>query len=345
MTVKRVMIIEDEWIFAGVIAEYLEEMGYEVGEIVPSGDIAFEKASEFKPDIILMDIKIEGKKDGIDVAKEVYEKLDIPVIFLTAYSDKKTLDRAKKTYPFGYFMKPIDEKQLKSAIVIALNRHEEEMKIKKRNRELQSLVENGEMEITVKFVPKNKSKQLTEKEIKEAASDLCSSISANFSDNQDTATETNSNINNISKKNNNRAFLKNPEDHTPKYLIKEVTRETRVEPNVIRRYEKEGLLKPYRRPMDNFRRFTKDEIAWVKRIWDLIHEQGLNIEGIRRILTTNKCWEFFQCDKNSREKCPIYKENIHSCWSGLSQESCCFNNECYKCDYYIESKRNPMFDV
>ncbi len=117
---SKIMIVEDEMIIARDIKGKLESLGYDVIGIVSTGEEAINKARESKPDLILMDIELAGKMDGIDASKQIINELDISVIYLTAYSDSKTFRRAIETEPINYLVKPIDEEKLESAIETAL---------------------------------------------------------------------------------------------------------------------------------------------------------------------------------------------------------------------------------
>ena len=106
MSKSKIMIVEDESIIAEDLADSLEDMGYIVVDIVSSGEEAILMAAEKQPHLILMDVMLQGEIDGITAAEEIYSSLQIPIIFLTAYSDNQTLQRVKATNPFGYIVKP-----------------------------------------------------------------------------------------------------------------------------------------------------------------------------------------------------------------------------------------------
>lgn len=128
MAALRIMIVEDEPIIADEIAATVEDLGYAVAaKIIHSKDVAstFEKC---EPDVVLMDINLGKGPDGIQLAAELKQQRNIPLIFLTSYSDKTTLDRAKQTNPDGYIVKPFDEKDLQVAIEIAFHRFEQQPK-------------------------------------------------------------------------------------------------------------------------------------------------------------------------------------------------------------------------
>ena len=123
MDQTNIMVVEDERIIADDIARQLTNMGYNVVATAYSGEEAVEKARELHPDLVLMDIVLAGKIDGIQAAKKIKAIVDIPVVYLTAYADKKTLGRAKLTGPSGYVLKPVEKRQLNVAIELALHRH------------------------------------------------------------------------------------------------------------------------------------------------------------------------------------------------------------------------------
>ncbi|MCU0286756.1 MAG: response regulator [Acidobacteria bacterium] len=123
MEKKKILIVEDEGIIAMGIKNKMANLGYTVTDMAFTGEEAVKKVEEQKPDLVLMDIKLAGKMDGIETAKKIREKFDIPVIYLTAFSDKETVQRAKITEPYGYIPKPVNEIDLKCNIEIALYRH------------------------------------------------------------------------------------------------------------------------------------------------------------------------------------------------------------------------------
>ena len=145
----KILVVEDESIVAMDIKHRLENMGYIVPAITSSGEEAVEKASETNPDLVLMDIVLKGEMDGIDAAQQIKDNLDIPVVYLTAYSDERTLKRAKITGPFGYIIKPFEDRELHSAIEVALYKHEMESKLKANEKRLSTTLESiGDAVIT-----------------------------------------------------------------------------------------------------------------------------------------------------------------------------------------------------
>ncbi|KAF3886452.1 MULTISPECIES: hybrid sensor histidine kinase/response regulator [Nostocales] len=122
----KILIVEDEYILAINLQESLETLGYTVIDTVDSGEEAIEKATKLRPNLILMDIRLRGEMDGIQAAEQIWNHLQIPVIYLTGHSDKSTVERATLTFPFGYILKPVREQELYVAIQTALNRYERE---------------------------------------------------------------------------------------------------------------------------------------------------------------------------------------------------------------------------
>lgn len=128
----RIMIVEDLNITALDLKNRLRKMGYEVCALAGEGEEAIEKAQQVRPDLILMDIRLKGEIDGVQAAEKIREKLDIPVIYLTAHADETTLQRAMVTQPYGYVLKPFEEKELRITIEMAMHRHREEAKLREQ---------------------------------------------------------------------------------------------------------------------------------------------------------------------------------------------------------------------
>jgi signal transduction histidine kinase len=121
---KRILIVEDQRLIAADLQCTLERLGYVVIGSVPSGEEAIARAGETSPDLVLMDILLRGKMDGIQAAKLIRDHYDKPVVFLTAYADIETIIRAKITTPFGYLVKPFNERELHAAVEVALHTHQ-----------------------------------------------------------------------------------------------------------------------------------------------------------------------------------------------------------------------------
>lgn len=130
MAKANILVVEDETIVAKYIQKWLRSLGYSVPAVVSSGEEAIEKTEEIHPDLVLMDIVLKGNMDGIETARRIRARLNIPIIFLTAYADENTLERAKVTEPFGYIIKPFEERELHSTIEMALYKHRMERQLK-----------------------------------------------------------------------------------------------------------------------------------------------------------------------------------------------------------------------
>ena len=137
MDKARILVVEDESIVAMDIADTLQKLGHAVTDTVPSGERAIASIQENRPDLILMDIGLEGTMDGIQTAEQIRAQFSIPVIFLTAFVDEKTLERAKVTAPCGYLTKPFEENDLRIAIEVGLYRVKLESERESLIKELQ----------------------------------------------------------------------------------------------------------------------------------------------------------------------------------------------------------------
>ena len=144
MALSKILVVEDERIIAEDIRENLERLGYAVPGVAASGEEAIRKAVEMRPDLVIMAIRLKGEMDGITVAEKINQRLAVPVIYLTAFADDSTLQRAKKTQPFGYLIKPFKEKELHATIEVALYKHGMEMQLKRLQKELLGKVEELE---------------------------------------------------------------------------------------------------------------------------------------------------------------------------------------------------------
>ena len=140
MSKERILIVEDEKIISLDLQRRLEKFEYNVVGLCTTGTEAVEKTGELLPDIILMDIMLAGDVDGIDAAKLIKDQYQIPVIFLTAYADEKTLERAKMAEPFGYILKPFKEKELYTTIDIALYKHKVDKTLKRQERRFSAIL-------------------------------------------------------------------------------------------------------------------------------------------------------------------------------------------------------------
>jgi response regulator RpfG family c-di-GMP phosphodiesterase len=130
MNAEKILVVEDEWVVADQICRNLRDFGYTVCSTASTGDEAIEKAEVEKPDLILMDIVLTGKMDGIEAADRITSQFDIPVLYLTAYTNQEYIERAKQTKPFGYLVKPYNQKELHTNIEMALHKHRADEEIK-----------------------------------------------------------------------------------------------------------------------------------------------------------------------------------------------------------------------
>jgi len=130
MARANILVVEDESIVAMDIQERLRGLGYAVSAVASSGEEAIQKAAETHPDLVLMDIMLKGDMDGVEAAEQIRARFDIPVIYLTAYADENTLQRAMITEPFGYIIKPFEERELHTTIEMALYKHKMERKLR-----------------------------------------------------------------------------------------------------------------------------------------------------------------------------------------------------------------------
>jgi signal transduction histidine kinase len=129
MAAVKILIVEDEMVSAMSLAADLEDMSYEVVETATSGEEALQFAAQLQPDLILMDINLVGSMDGIEAATEIRQRYNIPVVFLTSYSDDETLKRARQAGSFGYLLKPFKVSEVRASIEIALGKFQEEISL------------------------------------------------------------------------------------------------------------------------------------------------------------------------------------------------------------------------
>ncbi|UZQ53872.1 ATP-binding protein [Trichothermofontia sichuanensis B231] len=132
MATAKVLIVEDEFITAHDISRQLKKLGYVVSGTVDSGELAIAKAAEMRPDVVLMDIVLQGKVNGIAAAQKIWHDYQIPIVYLTAFADPDTVQQARETQPFGYLLKPFRSEDLNVAIQVAIRRHQAEKAIRQR---------------------------------------------------------------------------------------------------------------------------------------------------------------------------------------------------------------------
>jgi len=129
----RALIVEDETLIAEELKERLLLLGFSVIAAVDSGEEGSAIATKERPDLVLMDIRLKGKKDGVQATKEIHQQVDVPIVYLTAYSDRQTVDRARGTDYDGFLLKPFRAGELQSTIQIAMRRHAIRLKEKEHS--------------------------------------------------------------------------------------------------------------------------------------------------------------------------------------------------------------------
>ncbi len=146
MVKARILVVEDEKLLSEEIRHMLERLGYEIAGIASSGEDAIGRAAATHPDLALMDIVLKGSVDGVKAAEHISARLDIPVVYLSAHADETTLHRLKITEPYGYILKPFDERELHTNIEIALYRHRTERTLRESGEILRVSLERAETE-------------------------------------------------------------------------------------------------------------------------------------------------------------------------------------------------------
>ncbi|MBN2096843.1 response regulator [Candidatus Peregrinibacteria bacterium] len=141
----KILIVEDEGIVAKDLQHMLADMGYKILDVAVSGEEALEKVKKRKPDLVLMDIVLKGKIDGIETTRRLRTFFDIPVIYVTAYGDKEKIERAKTTEPYGYILKPFTKLALKADIEMALYNHKVVNELKASSRKIKKSLEEREV--------------------------------------------------------------------------------------------------------------------------------------------------------------------------------------------------------
>lgn len=136
MSNAQILVVEDEAIVAKNIQRELTSMGYAVPTLAASGEEALRKAAETHPDLVLMDISLKGGMDGVQTAEYMHARFGVPVVYLSAYADEGTLQRAKGTGAFGYLLKPYEERELQTTIEIALQKHKLEAALREMHQGL-----------------------------------------------------------------------------------------------------------------------------------------------------------------------------------------------------------------
>ena len=139
MAKVKILVVEDEAITANDIQNRLNDLGYDVPAIAASGEGAIKKVEEIEPDLVLMDIVLKGDMDGTEAAEQIRDRFDIPVVYLTVYMDEERLEKTKVIEPYGYIIKPIEDKELRPAIEMALQRHKLEKALRTAEQDWRNL--------------------------------------------------------------------------------------------------------------------------------------------------------------------------------------------------------------
>ena len=149
MANAQILIVEDENTIAESLQDMLKDRGYGVAGAVSSGEEAIQKALKTRPDLVLMDIKLEGDMDGVEAANQIHKSLDVPVVYLTGYASKDLLERVKITEPYGYVLKPFVARELHVVIEMALYKHKMERDLKKLNETLEQRIAERTAELEI----------------------------------------------------------------------------------------------------------------------------------------------------------------------------------------------------
>lgn len=153
-----ILVVEDEAIVALSLKQALQKMGYLVPAIAVSGESAIEQAAMLQPDLVLMDIRLQGELDGVSAAERIVARANIPIVYLTAYADEQLWERARNTNPFGYIVKPFQIRDLKTTVDIALRQHQRSLTlcnalVAARTKDRSNLFEDRCRESIVENVP------------------------------------------------------------------------------------------------------------------------------------------------------------------------------------------------
>ena len=147
---KRILVVEDDIQMAKFIQFKLNYMGYEVAGNATNSTEALERAGMLKPDLILMDIMLEGSSDGIETAQKIVAQQHVPIIYLTAHEDEVLFERAKITEPFGYLIKPFNDRDLRIVLETSLYRHEQDKRMLKALEDIRNVL-NSSLDMMVTF--------------------------------------------------------------------------------------------------------------------------------------------------------------------------------------------------
>jgi CheY-like chemotaxis protein len=149
MNKKRILIVEDESVVAMDLRKTLENLGYDVPAVIPTGAEAIYESQKNRPDLVLMDIVLRGPMDGVEAAAKIHSDFGIPVVYLTARTEDMTMERAITAEPFGYLAKPFKDRELKAAIEIALSLSKSQKELKASKANFHNIVEKSDAGIVV----------------------------------------------------------------------------------------------------------------------------------------------------------------------------------------------------
>lgn len=150
MTRTKILVVEDEQLVADDLRETLEFLGFEVAALAATGEEAIDYVVSCQPDLVLMDIRLEGEMDGIEASETIQSTYKVPVVYLTANADRPTLERVKGTHPYGYILKPFNEATLSTTIDIALARHQAESRVRQELAQSEENRQQAESEVQVR---------------------------------------------------------------------------------------------------------------------------------------------------------------------------------------------------
>ncbi|MHC4540829.1 MAG: response regulator, partial [Planctomycetota bacterium] len=139
----KILIVEDEGVVALDIEARLKRLGYNTVDTACFGDEAVKKAAKLAPDLVLMDIKLRGDMDGTEAARQIRDRFNIPVVYVTAYSDEAILKSAKASEPYGYIVKPFGNRELRATVEMALYRHKTEKALRQAEQKYRTVVETA----------------------------------------------------------------------------------------------------------------------------------------------------------------------------------------------------------
>ena len=145
MSAPRILVVEDERIIAMTIEQMLTDHGYDVVAMAANGQTAVEQTGLLRPDLVLMDVHLGAGMDGVDASNLIQQRYRIPVVFLTAFSEDTTLQRARETRPFGYLVKPVEARELHATLQVALTRHDAEAQVERSAQRLRLALDAADL--------------------------------------------------------------------------------------------------------------------------------------------------------------------------------------------------------